>query len=174
MRDTSYTPGIAEAMNSGNGGGAEIVPFTGASLGGLEEMMQPADVPPQILQNFDIAGLTAAGTQLDVVFRDSRPDGFSLISVRLAPDFIVTSHRHDVDCLYYVISGCVMLGRRRLDPGGGFLVLANRAYGYRAGPDGATVLEFRKATSFGTVVTESSPAKWREFADVVGRAGDWR
>ena len=38
----------------------------------------------------------------------------------------------------------MILGRRQIDAGGGFVVRARRAYGYRAGQQGATVLEFRK------------------------------
>jgi len=91
----------------------------------------------------------------------------------LAPDYILPAHHHNVDCLYYVQSGWIVLGRRRIDPGGGFLVLAERPYGYRAGPEGATVLEFRKSTSFNMVVTETSPAKWQEIVQVASEHDGW-
>ena len=77
--------------------------------------------------DFDASAMIS-GTVVDIVFRESRPDGFSLTNVRLAPDYILPAHHHNVDCLYYVQSGWIVLGRRRIDPGGGFLVLAERPY----------------------------------------------
>ena len=128
----------------------------------------PAGMP----LDFDASAMIS-GTVVDIVFRESRPDGFSLTNVRLAPDYILPAHHHNVDCLYYVQSGWIVLGRRRIDPGGGFLVLAERPYGYRAGPEGATVLEFRKSTSFNMVVTETSPAKWQEIVQVASEHDGW-
>lgn len=146
--------------------------YTGASLGDVSEMMSPPDLPAGMPLDFDASAMIS-GTVVDIVFRESRPDGFSLTNVRLAPDYILPAHHHNVDCLYYVQSGWIVLGRRRIDPGGGFLVLAERPYGYRAGPEGATVLEFRKSTSFNMVVTETSPAKWQEIVQVASEHDGW-
>lgn len=146
--------------------------YSGASLGPVTDVMSYPEFPPGIVEQFDISFLLA-GTVVDVVFEDSRPDGFSLTNIRLAPDFILPAHHHDVDCLYYVQCGWILLGRRRIDPGGGFLVLAERPYGYRAGPEGATVLEFRLARSFNMVVTETSPAKWKEMVGVAEKHANW-
>jgi mannose-6-phosphate isomerase-like protein (cupin superfamily) len=147
--------------------------YTGASQGHVSQMMSAPELPPGIvLDGLDPTAL-AGGTVDDIVYLDSRPGGFSLANIRLAPDYILPSHHHDVDCLYYVQAGSIILGRRQIGAGGGFVVLAGRAYGYRAGQQGATVLEFRNATNFNMVITETSAAKWREIAQVAEQHDGW-
>lgn len=146
--------------------------YSGASLGDVSEMMSDPELPTGLVLNVDPAAM-AAGTVVDIIFRDQRAGGFSLTNMRLAPDYILPAHRHNVDCLYYVQSGYIVLGRQRIDAGGGFLVRANRPYGYRAGPQGATVLEFRASTQFNMVITETSPAKWDQIERVVDEHGGW-
>ncbi len=159
-----------EAPDSGRAAGISV--YTGASLGDVGEIMSAPEFPAEIPVGLDLAAI-AGGTVVDVIFRDDRPDGFSLANIRLAPDYILPTHTHDVDCLYYVQSGWIVLGRRRIDSGGGFLVLAERPYGYRAGPEGATVLEFRKSTGFNMVISAMPSAKWQEIADVARRHDGW-
>jgi hypothetical protein len=108
-----------------------------------------------------------------VLFRGSGPDGFSLVRLWFGAHYRLPRHSHDADCLYYVLSGWILLGRRRIDAGGGFLASAHRPYGYRAGAEGATVLEFRKATSFNMVITETSSTRWQEIARVAVEHGGW-
>jgi hypothetical protein len=156
----------------GNGQAPGIMPYTGGSLGDVTEIMSFPELPSGIAVDMVVALLTV-GARADVVFRDSRPDGFSVVNLRLAPHVILPAHHHDADCLYYVVSGWIMLGRRRIDAGGGFRVLAKQPYAYRAGSDGATVLEFRHTTSFNMVITENSEAKWREMADVASQNDNW-
>ena len=172
MSETRTTSELDAATQHDDGRGPGIVPYTGASLGDVGEIMSAPEFPAGIAEEFDIA-LLAGGAATDVVFQDSRPNGFSLTNLRLAPHFILPPHRHDVDCLYYVLSGSIVLGRRRIDPGGGFQVLANRPYGYRAGPEGATVLEFRQSTRFNMVITETSRLKWREMVEVATANDGW-
>jgi mannose-6-phosphate isomerase-like protein (cupin superfamily) len=152
---------------------AGLTLFSGASQGHVSEMMSAPELPPGlVLDGLDPTAL-AGGTVDDIVYRDSRPGGFSLTNIRLAPDYILPVHHHDVDCLYYVQAGSILLGRRHIAAGGGFVVLAGRAYGYRAGQEGATVLEFRNATSFNMVITETSSAKWQEIAQTAERHAGW-
>lgn len=160
----------SKAPDNGRAGGISI--FTGASLGDVSEIMSAPEFPAEIPGDLDPSAI-AGGTVVDVIFRDSRPDGFSLTNIRLAPDYILPTHRHNADCLYYVQSGWIVLGRRRIDAGGGFLVLEERPYGYRAGPEGATVLEFRKSTGFNMVISAMPPAKWQEIVDVAHRHDGW-
>lgn len=170
MSGTSEPQGLTGEPNDSREPG--IIPYSGASQAELGAIMSDPEFPPAILAEFDVS-LLAGGSVVDVVFQDSRSNGFSLTNLRLAPNYILPAHTHNVDCLYYVVSGWIMLGRRRIDPGGGFLVMANRPYGYRAGSAGATVLEFRQSTGFNLVVTETSTAKWREIFDVVAENKGW-
>jgi hypothetical protein len=148
--------------------------YTGASVAAIDEVMTTPQVPAGVFdERVDGRRLLAGGSAIDVVFRDDRPDGFSLVNMRLAPDYILPTHHHDVDCLYYVQSGWIMFGRKRINAGGGFMVSAERPYTYRAGPEGATVLEFRQATKFNIVITETSPSKWREIVAVAVQHDGW-
>ncbi|MCV7154216.1 cupin domain-containing protein [Mycolicibacterium pyrenivorans] len=171
----SASPETSSASAPENGQGPGIIPYTGQSLGDVGEIMNAPEMSSDIIEQiagFDIA-LLAGGTAIDVIFRDTAEGGFSLANMRLAPDYILPTHRHNVDCLYYVLSGSIQLGRRRIDAGGGFLVRADRSYGYRAGAEGATVLEFRHSTRFNMVVTETSPAKWSEMVETAKQNEGW-
>ena len=48
------------------------------------------------------------------------------------------------------------MGSQVLDAGDGFYIPGDHAYGYRAGPEGAEVLEFRHATSFDIKLDEKA------------------
>jgi hypothetical protein len=147
--------------------------FSGVSQGHVSDMMSGPQLPDgMVLEGLDSSEL-AGGSVDDIIFRQDVLDGFSLANIRLAPDYILPTHHHDVDCLYYVLSGWILLGRRRIDAGGGFMVSALRPYGYRAGPEGAAVLEFRKAASFNMVITETSPTRWQEIGRVAAERGGW-
>jgi quercetin dioxygenase-like cupin family protein len=88
------------------------------------------------------------GAQLTVLYRDPEPDGVSLVHVWFKPNYILPRHTHDVDCLYYIISGDVRMGAQELHAGDGFLIPAGNPYAYSAGPSGVEILEFRHASSF--------------------------
>jgi len=89
------------------------------------------------------AGL-GAGAQTKVLLRQS-PDegGYSLVTLWFKPGFPLPRHTHNVDCLYYVLSGSAVLGNQTLRAGDGFFVPEDAPYQYSAGPDGVEVLEIR-------------------------------
>jgi quercetin dioxygenase-like cupin family protein len=137
--------------------------------GGLEaadvsEIMSPPALPPGILEEFDPMELMA-GARVDAVFCHEGEEGLSLVRVNFAPHYMLPRHTHDADCLYYVISGSVVLGSRVVGPGAGFYVPAGAPYGYQAGPEGVELLEFRNATTFDIDVVEDNPARWRTMID---------
>jgi quercetin dioxygenase-like cupin family protein len=89
------------------------------------------------------AGLST-GFQTKVVLRQSDAEGgFSLLTFWAKPGFPLPRHSHSVDCLYYVLSGSVLMGSQMLRTGDGFFVPAHAPYQYSAGADGAEVLEIR-------------------------------
>jgi hypothetical protein len=87
-------------------------------------------------------GHGVASTRL---FAQDSPNGMSLVHVWFGPNFPLFRHSHPAhgDCLYYVVAGEVLLGKRRLGPGSGFFVPNGMPYKYTAGPAGLEVLEFR-------------------------------
>ncbi len=172
---------IDEAGNAGDSasdeptGALRFQIFDGAPVAELDDLMTPPAIPSSVIESFEPADLAFLneGFRTEPIFCDLDPSGFSLVNVRLAPDAILPAHTHEVDCLYYVLSGSIHLGRRVLGRGAGFLVPANTAYGYRAGSDGTAVLEFRHATHFGMEITETSHSRWREIFDNAKRHAGW-
>jgi quercetin dioxygenase-like cupin family protein len=100
-----------------------------------------------------------------VPFRQEGPDGFSLVSLDFPPGAILPRHSHSADCLYYIISGGIVMGARALGPGDGFFAPAEHPYGYRAGSEGVKLLEFRHSAAFDTKFHEKDPARFRAKAE---------
>lgn len=107
----------------------------------------------------------ASGYVIKVLFGDPDTGGMSLIHAWYAADYALPRHSHDVDCLYYVVSGEAHLGTQVVPAGDGFFVPANAPYAYSAGPDGVEVLEFRGESSFAIHVTESL-GRWEQIAEL--------
>ena len=108
-------------------------------------------------------GLATTGR---VLFRDPRPNGFSLIYAWFKSNYPLPVHTHDSDCLYYVISGELAFGNQVLKAGDGFLVPAHAPYAYTAGPEGVEILEFRNATDFAFVMRPSALPRWERAAAI--------
>jgi mannose-6-phosphate isomerase-like protein (cupin superfamily) len=113
------------------------------------------------------------GLEITQLFRHGGNDGFSLVHVWFKPNFHLPRHSHDADCLYYVLSGQVIMGSQEIGAGEGFYVPAGQSYGYRAGPGGVEVLEFRHATSFDIRLAER-PDVFEQIAGAVRKnRGGW-
>ena len=86
-----------------------------------------------------------SGSITTSLFAQGGPDGMSLTHVWFGPDFPLFRHSHPGygDCLYYVLTGSIVMGSRTLGPGDGFFVPNGLPYKYKAGPEGVQVLEFR-------------------------------
>jgi hypothetical protein len=85
------------------------------------------------------------GSAVTPLFSQKGPGGMSLVHAWFGPNFPLFAHSHPRygDCLYYVVAGEAILGKRRLGPGAGFFVPNGHPYKYTAGPAGVEVLEFR-------------------------------
>ena len=96
-----------------------------------------------------------------VPFQQNGPNGFSLVTLDFPPGAMLPRHSHSADCLYYIISGGIVMGKRELGPGDGFFVPAEQPYGYGAGSQGVKLLEFRHSSAFDTKFHEKDPAHFR-------------
>jgi hypothetical protein len=123
------------------------------------DMMTPPEIEQAILDEFDLSQL-AAGSKVKVLFRQAGEEGHSLVYAWFGPNYQLPRHSHSADCLYYVISGEAVLGSQVVKAGSGFFVPADQLYGYRAGPEGVEVLEFRKATSFDMQIADKKRERW--------------
>jgi hypothetical protein len=69
--------------------------------------------------------------------------GFSLLILWIKPHYPLPRHSHDSDCMYYMVSGSIVMGDRTLRAGDGFFVPRDCLYVYTGGPEGAELLEIR-------------------------------
>jgi quercetin dioxygenase-like cupin family protein len=148
----------------------KMVVFTAAAAPSLEEtamMGAPTfteDAANDEPQPKRYAERSMEGSSLTVPFQQQGPGGFSLVDIYFAPGFLLPRHSHSSDCLYYIVEGQVVMGKRELGPGDGFFLPADQPYAYQAGPKGAKVLEFRHQTAFDMKIYEKDMARYREKA----------
>ena len=85
------------------------------------------------------------GTCTTDLFRQEGPTGMSLAHIWFGPNFPLYRHSHPGlgDCLYYVVGGEVILGKRTLGIGSTIFIPNGQPYKYTAGPAGVELLEFR-------------------------------
>ncbi len=102
--------------------------------------------------------------RLTVPFRQEGPGGLSLVVIEFAPGYLLPRHSHSSDCLYYIVEGGIVMGRRELGPGDGFFLPAEQPYAYHAGPKGVKLLEFRTRAAFDMKVYERDMAGYRKKA----------
>jgi quercetin dioxygenase-like cupin family protein len=145
----------------------------------LEEtgMMAPTTMRPGVAERVgEHIGAFNDGSELHVLYGRSDDAGSpSLVHVWFKPNYPLPRHSHDVDCLYYVVSGTLTMGNQVLHAGDGFFVPADAPYQYSAGPDGVEVLEFRNARTFDIKVTEDDPARWDAMIETATQQRDaWR
>ena len=114
----------------------------GFEYGALAEEFGEEPVRQKIGEMIKAATPGASTTPL---FAQQTEGGMNLVHVWFGPNFPLFRHSHPKygDCLYYVVAGEVILGRRRLGPGSGFFVPNGMPYKYTAGPAGVELLEFR-------------------------------
>jgi quercetin dioxygenase-like cupin family protein len=73
----------------------------------------------------------SANVKTSVPFKQEAPDGLSLVSLDFPPGAMLPRHGHSTDCLYYIVSGAIVMGQRELGPGDGFFAPSDQPYAYR-------------------------------------------
>jgi quercetin dioxygenase-like cupin family protein len=129
--------------------------------GAVDEVTFP-DEAASLIAKFDMS-LLAAGSIVDLVFRQDRHPGYSIVRAWFAPGYKLFRHRHDADCTYYITAGQLRLGNQTLRAGEGFFVPGNHPYTYEAGPAGLEVLEFRHSTTFNMRVLDRDEKRWTDI-----------
>ncbi|MDR5804866.1 cupin domain-containing protein [Caballeronia sp. LZ001] len=114
------------------------------------------------IQRMRAAGLDD-GNVLKCLYRSPDPNGFTLVYVWFKGNFPLPVHTHDTDCLYYIISGEIHLGKNVLTSGDGFFLPAATAYTYQVGPQGVELLEFRGANAFDIVIRDAPERAWERM-----------
>src|SRR5262245_32374945 len=109
--------------------------FNPSSAPSLKEsaMMEATRFAPAGMITTEERELLRLGEVAHVLFRHAGDDGFSLVRVQFAPNYLLPRHSHSADCLYYVLRGEVALGNRTVGAGSGFFIPRDKPYAYRAG-----------------------------------------
>jgi mannose-6-phosphate isomerase-like protein (cupin superfamily) len=117
-----------------------------------------------------VGAQAAAGSQVKVLVRDA--GGFSLVHAWFKANYPLPRHSHDVDCMYYVISGAAVMGRQTLRAGDSFFVPAGAPYQYTAGAEGVEVLEVRHGIrQFDIKIAGDDPGRWKALAEAAASNG---
>jgi mannose-6-phosphate isomerase-like protein (cupin superfamily) len=109
------------------------------------------------------------------LFRDSGDPGSSLVHIWYKSGFVLPRHRHDADCVYYIIAGEIQMGNVVLRQGDGMFIPKNRDYMYSVGPDGVELLEYRNASRFNIVFDGRDSAQWTRMVQAAKDNADaWK
>jgi mannose-6-phosphate isomerase-like protein (cupin superfamily) len=138
--------------------------FDGSEMAPILDVMSVPTYPDGVLEEFGSRmKVLSEVSETTVAFVQDDPDGVSLVHYWLAPGRLLPSHSHNADCLYYVLEGEAVMGKRSIGPGAGFFVPAGTTYTYRAGPAGVKLLEFRTKTSFDMQITDHLRSRWEDI-----------
>jgi quercetin dioxygenase-like cupin family protein len=66
-----------------------------------------------------------------------------LVELTYEPGAEIQTHCHDEDEIIYVLAGTMVIGARTVGPGACLTVPGGVFYGFRAGPEGLHILNFR-------------------------------
>lgn len=141
-----------------------------------EDMMHPEALHGADADAFakaEAAGIHE-GHDIRCLYRSPLPDGPSLCRMWLKSGFITPRHRHDTNCLYFVLAGELRLGNAVLGPGDGAYVPQGTVYSVEAGPEGLDLLEFRTDTVFNVEYTSNNDNFWeRVIGATMANAAQW-
>ncbi|HKE77497.1 MAG TPA: hypothetical protein VKB57_28005 [Acidimicrobiales bacterium] len=87
---------------------------------------------------------------------------FNILGVKLAPEFTIPRHHHNLHQLVLVHEGEVWQGRQCFKAGEGYFTRAEHPYTVTAGPEGSTSFEIRfdPITELTLVWDDVEPEKW--------------
>ncbi|KPM56099.1 hypothetical protein ACG83_13185 [Frankia sp. R43] len=136
-------------------------------------IMSPPTIDEAVYEQLDLTPIVH-GQRVRVLFKGEGPDGFSLVYSWFGAGFRLPRHSHSADCLYYVLSGEILMGSRVLKAGDGFFIKADAPYAYTAGHEGVEVLEFRTSTSFDNRILDQTAERWKPIiAAAVANQDRW-
>jgi hypothetical protein len=135
----------ASATLSAGAGGATILAFNcnankAPASGGGHVRALPGDKVPRTL---DMGGRGMAGGALHADAQLPTCDIWLHENDFYHADYEVPVHSHTEDEIIFVRAGAMKLGNRLYGPGTTLAIAANTKYGFRAGPDGLSFVNFR-------------------------------
>jgi hypothetical protein len=120
----------------------------------------PNDFPDVIRQSVDLHEYFYGRLDTAIPFNSN---GFSVLAMRLAPNFTIPRHYHETDQLVIVVAGTARQGNRPFKTGEAYFTPGNTPYSLTAGPEGCRTIEFRKHSLHELLThwVESNPARWQ-------------
>jgi quercetin dioxygenase-like cupin family protein len=82
-----------------------------------------------------------------------------LLAIRFGPGDRIEPHAHRLDEIMVVLDGEARFGRRRFTRGSSVFIPAMTLYAFTAGPEGATILNFRPARETGAIWRDQLPRR---------------
>ena len=158
--------------------GARMRIFRASDAYEIDETIMPmVGLDENILAGFQqVAGSGLEnGHRVRCLFQDKTGTGMSLVHIWYKSGFVLPQHRHDVDCVYYVIAGEIHAGNAVVGQGDGLFIPKEHDYTYVAGPEGVELLEFRSAATFNIRLNGKDPGEWaRMAASAKANADAWK
>jgi len=137
-----------------------FIPFNLNEVSWTQVVMPKEGEPgvPESLASVDFAKFYEHG--MWTAFVDA--GAFNILGVKLAPNFSIPRHHHNVHQLVLVHSGEVWLGAQCYGPGDGYFTRAGHTYSVTAGPEGSVAFEIRfdPIQDLTLVWDDVDPHKW--------------
>jgi len=141
--------------------------FRAAEAAEVDETIMPmAGLDENVLAGFQqVAGSGVEnGHRVRCLFQEKTGTGMSLVHIWYKSGFVLPQHRHDADCVYYVIAGEIHAGNAVVGQGDGLYIPKDHDYTYMAGPEGVELLEFRNTATFNILFNGKNPGQWTRIA----------
>jgi hypothetical protein len=141
--------------------------FRAADAYEIDETIMPmAGVDENVLAGFQQVASCGLenGHRVRCLFQDKTGTGMSLVHIWYKSGFVLPQHRHDADCVYYVIAGEIHAGNAVVGQGDGLYIPKDHDYTYMAGPEGVELLEFRNTATFNIFFNGKDPGQWSRMA----------
>lgn len=120
-----------------------VIRIFDAALGGFSH---PVDVyPANVVPMVPDAELEGSRVRLHHPGSEDEPQ---LFEVEVDPGLELASHAHESAEIIVVTAGGLWLGRRRLTAGSSIMIPGHTLYSLKAGPEGATFLNFRGSADY--------------------------
>lgn len=116
---------------------------------GMEPLVEKYGEDPVREKLSEMFESLAGGMKVTRLFGKTRSErtsnSMSIVHIWIGSHFPLFRHGHPAagDCLYHVVAGELMLGRRGLRTGSSFFLPNGMPYKYSGGPNGAELLEIR-------------------------------
>jgi hypothetical protein len=119
----------------------------------------PNDFPDPIRQNVDLHEYFYDRLFTAIPFNSN---DYSILAMKLAPNFTIPRHYHETDQLVIVVAGTARQGNRQFNVGDAYFTPGNTPYSLTAGPEGCRVIEIRKHSLHELLThwVEADPARW--------------